>query len=892
MANRYLAQLNNSGSYYDIKKAAEENGVDFAKLPYTIRILLENVLRTAPEDEKDKAVKQLLDWDNNHSNVVKMFPSRIILQDYTGVPCIVDLASMRTAAEKMGIDPEKINPKIPVDLVIDHSVQVDKAGNAAALAYNIQKEFKRNAERYRVLKWAQKSFKNFQAIPPDTGIIHQINLEYLSPVVQQQKKNNVNILYPDSVLGTDSHTTMINGLGVLGWGVGGIEAEACMLGEPSTFLIPPVVGVKLTGKLPAGTVATDLALTITNELRKHNVVGKFVEYFGDGYQNLSLPDRATISNMSPEYGATCGYFPIDDESLRYLKLTNRSDQQIKLIEDYAKANGLFYDASTEPQYSTVITIDLSKVTTSVAGPKRPQDLIKLDQLPSEFGKSITAPEGNHGFGLDKKDEHASYKFTLNGKPQTLNTGDVLIAAITSCTNTSNPSVLVGAGLLAKNAVEKGMKISDKVKRSFAPGSQAVKMYIEGAGLMKYFDKLGFNIVGFGCTTCIGNSGPLAPEIEDAVTKSGIIATGVVSGNRNFEGRISPYTQANYLASPILVVAYALAGNVYKNFDTDPVGKDADGNDVYLKDIWPSTSEINEYVKKYVTSDYYKKAYSDVFAGTKEWNNIDIEGSVTYPWDKDSTYIANPPYFDEQIAHKTSIPTLKNMRVLAKVGDSVTTDHISPAGVIPDNSPAGKYLQAHGIKPVNFNSYGSRRGNHNVMVRGTLANIRLHNELANGKEGGYTNYLPDNIITTIFEASQKYQASGTELLIIAGKDYGMGSSRDWAAKGVKLLGVKAVIAKSFERIHRSNLVMMGVVPLQFEAGQDADSLGLTGHETYDIDLPKDFKPKQEIKVTATDDNGKQTTFNVVVRFDSQAEIDDFYVGGILNKVLDEEEKSAN
>lgn len=888
---KYLKSLNSDTTYFDIEQFAYDHQVDIHSIPFSIRVLLENSIRKSKFQNTDKTAENILNWKQNVGSAIPFYPARVILQDYTGVPCIVDLASMRDAAKSLGMDPEKINPEIPVDLVVDHSVQVDQAGNPAALAYNIKKEFSRNSERYQLLKWAQKSFKNFRAIPPDTGIIHQINIEYLSPVIQKHKSAHKTLLYPDTVFGTDSHTTMINGLGVLGWGVGGIEAEACMLGEPSTFLIPDVIGVKLINQLPSGVVATDLALKITQVLREHNVVGKFVEYFGPGYEHLPVADRATISNMSPEYGSTCGYFPIDSETLKYLKLTGRKENDINLIEKYAKQSSLFYSAEDKIQYSDVVEIDLSKISTNLAGPKRPQDLVPLSMLDQSFEKTITAPSGNHGFGLTEDAVNQTYNFTLNNSQEQLKTGDILIAAITSCTNTSNPAVLVGAGLLAKKAIEKGLTVSQKVKTSFAPGSQAVTRYLKDADLLQYFNKLGFNIIAYGCTTCIGNSGPLAPEIEDAVTKSNIVTGAILSGNRNFEGRISPLIKANYLASPILVIAYALAGNLKKNLQNEPLGKAKDGTEIYLRDIWPSTDEIEQYVKKFVTSENYRKAYESIFSGKKEWDAIQVKASSTFPWDQKSTYIANPPYFDDQVANTFKKPELQNMRVLAKVGDSVTTDHISPAGLIPIKSPAAKYLIDHGVALTDFNSFGSRRGNHNVMVRGTLANVRLHNELANGKEGGYTNYLPDNSIMDIFEASEKYKDTNTELLVIAGKDYGMGSSRDWAAKGVKLLGVKAVIAESFERIHRSNLVMMGVVPLQFLPGENAKILGLDGTEKFTIQLPDSFQPKQKIAIIAKNYLGIEKTFNTIIRFDSKTEIADYNIGGILNKVLVEKQQGV-
>lgn len=882
--DKYLKSLSTGGKFYSLEKVAQQAKVNIETLPFTIRILLENVLRNSPADSVTSKAALLLDYSNNIGHDLAFYPARILLQDYTGVPCVVDIASMRDAARAMKLDADTINPKIPVDLVIDHSVQVDEAGNVAAMAYNVRKEFLRNSERYKLLKWAQKSFQQFRAIPPDTGIIHQINIEYLSPVIQ--KNEALNIYYPDTVFGTDSHTTMINGLGVLGWGVGGLEAEACMLGEASIFDVPQVIGVKFLNQLSPGSLATDLALKVTQALRENNVVGKFVEYFGPGYEKLSLADRATIANMSPEYGSTCGYFPFNEASEHYLSLTGRSKTQIDKIVSYMKENHLYYQPKSANQinYSKVIEIDLASVKSSVAGPKRPQDLVLLPNVPQAFKKAVSAPSGNHGFGQKESDADREFPFILNNKPETLKTGDVLIAAITSCTNTSNPFVLIGAGLLARNAVQHGLVVGPKVKTSFAPGSQAVTGYLQEAGLSTYLDKLGFNIIAYGCTTCIGNSGPLAPEIEAAVKASDIIGAAVLSGNRNFEGRINPMTKANYLASPLLVIAYAIAGNLQINIQQAPLGTDPEGHPVYLKDIWPSSEEINQYVKQYVTSKTYQRAYKNIFSGTKEWNDLPVTQSDTYPWDDSSTYLANPPYFDNQIRGQIKMAKLKDMRVLAKLGDSVTTDHISPAGTIGLETPAGEYLMAHGVEPKDFNSYGSRRGNDRVMVRGTLANPRLHNALANGKEGGYTTFWPTKTIETIYQASQDYQENGIELLILAGKDYGMGSSRDWAAKGVKLLGVKAIIAESYERIHRSNLVMMGLLPLQYTAGQTADSLGLTGSEKFTLHLPSVLKPRQKITVDALTSGGQVITFDTLTRFDSEIEVSYYKVGGILNKIL--------
>lgn len=883
--NKYMKALSQDTCCYDIAAFAHDHGVDIHTLPFSIRILLENALRQSSQENPAANALRILNWQANTGKDIAFYPARILLQDYTGVPCIVDLASMRDAAQAMGIDPEKINPKIPVDLVIDHSVQIDQSSSDWAMSYNIKKEFERNKERYEFLKWAQLSFENVRVIPPDTGIIHQINIEYLSPVIQNDGKTQV--CYPDSVFGTDSHTTMINGLGVLGWGVGGIEAEACMLGEPSVFAVPEVIGVHLIHQLPPGTVATDLALKVTQVLRSENVVGKFVEYYGEGYQSLSLADRATLSNMAPEYGSTCGYFPLDAEAIGYLRLTGRDSGDVERIETYARGNALFYTEEDELsiQYTKRIEIDLALIETNLSGPKRPQDLVPLSALSDAFKSAIVQEAGNHGFGLQADDIDATYPFVLDGSDEVLHTGDILIAAITSCTNTSNPYVLIGAGIMARNAVQRGLSVSRKVKTSFAPGSQAVTNYLEKAGLMPYLNTLGFNIVAYGCTTCIGNSGPLNPAIEDALKASEIVAGAVLSGNRNFESRIHPLIKANYLASPLLVIAFAIAGNLKVNLQTDCLGVDGSGRPVYLNDIWPSSSEIQMMVHQYVTSETYQEAYQNIFSGTKEWEDLVVEPSSTFSWNPDSTYVTNPPYFDAQIRDAITLPSYQSMRVLAKLGNSVTTDHISPAGSIPEHSPAGTYLLDHGVQVKNFNSYGSRRGNDRVMTRGTLANTRLANTLAEGKIGGYTTYFPTRTLTTIYDASQRYLGDGTELMVVAGADYGMGSSRDWAAKGVKLLGVKAVIAVSFERIHRSNLVMMGVLPLQFLDGESASSIGLTGEEVISIDFPETLLPHQILTLRAESPNG-MLTFQARSRFDSQVEIDDYYVGGILNKVLAE------
>lgn len=865
-------------SYFNLEEAVSHYGGDIKKIPYTIRILLESLLRKYDGvDVTKNHIENLATYNpKKTSGEVPFKPSRVILQDFTGVPVVVDLASMRDAIVANGGDAELINPEIPVDLVIDHSVQVDFFGCDTALEDNINLEFKRNNERYEFLKWAEKSFDNYRAVPPATGIIHQVNIEFLSDVVIEKD----GMLYPDSMFGTDSHTTMINGIGVLGWGVGGIEAEAAMLGEASFFPVPEVIGVRLTGKLPKIATATDLALKVTQVLRQEKVVGKFVEYFGDGLSNLSLAERATIANMAPEYGATCGYFPIDDETLNYMRLTNRKEDHIALTKEYVKHNNLFYDPEHQAEYTKVVEIDLSTISPSISGPKRPQDLIDLTQAKQTFQESLVREAGVQGFGLTADEINKKATVHFDDQDIEIQTGHVAIAAITSCTNTSNPYVLMSAGLLAKNAVECGLRVAPTVKTSLAPGSKVVTGYLRNSGLQTYLDTLGFNIVGYGCTTCIGNSGSLRPEVAEAIIEADLLASAVLSGNRNFEGRVNPLVKANFLASPPLVVAYALAGNTNIDLTTEPLGFDQNNAPVYLKDIMPTNDEVAEYVNKYVTRELFEQEYEHVFTDSEKWNQIPTEESKIYHWNESSTYIQNPPYFDN-LGDDLAIKPLKNLKPLAKFGDSVTTDHISPAGNIAKNSPAAKYLDNHGVDYVDFNSYGSRRGNHEVMMRGTFANIRIQNQLADGKIGGYTKYNGE--IMPIYDAAMHYKEDNVDTLVIAGKDYGMGSSRDWAAKGSNLLGVKAVLAESFERIHRSNLVMMGVLPLQFLEGDTAESLGLTGLETYDINLSENPGIHDIVDVVARDDSGEKH-FKAMVRFDADADIRYYKNGGILPMVV--------
>ncbi len=913
--------------YYRLDALAGQ-GVDLARLPFSLKILLENLLR----NEDDVTVTRddilgLAGWDPKAiPNLEIAFrPSRVLLQDFTGVPAVVDLAAMRDAMKRMGGDPKKINPLQPVELVIDHSVQVDEAGTSLAFATNAELEFSRNRERYAFLRWGQDAFRNFRAVPPDTGIVHQVNLEYLARVVfsssdvEGEAAAGEPLAYPDTLVGTDSHTTMINGLGVLGWGVGGIEAEAAMLGQPVSMLVPQVVGFKFTGQLREGATATDLVLTVTEQLRRKGVVGKFVEFYGDGLATLPLADRATIANMAPEYGATCGIFPIDAETLRYLELSGRPKDLIRLVEGYARAQGLFFTpGGPEATYTDTLELDLATVEPSLAGPKRPQDRVKLGDAKESFRKALKVMhesrppspksngaaasattdvkgeirlegEGGGGTAVGAEDPtapSAAYRPLRNGY---IEDGSVVIAAITSCTNTSNPSVMIAAGLVAKKAVERGLTTQPWVKASLAPGSKVVTDYLDDAGLTPYLDQLRFNLVGYGCTTCIGNSGPLSLEISKAIHDDDLVTVAVLSGNRNFEGRINSDIRANYLASPPLVVAYAIAGTMDTDLTNDPIGHDPEGKAVYLKDIWPTQAEVADAVGKSVRSEMFHKEYGEVFQGDERWNSLPVPQGDLYEWDDSSTYVKNPPYFIGMPDQPPPVEEITGARALAVLGDSITTDHISPAGSIKTQGPAGRYLLEHGVPVSEFNSYGSRRGNHEVMVRGTFANIRLKNKLAPGTEGGVTRHLPDGETMSIFDASEKYREEGVPLIVLAGKEYGSGSSRDWAAKGPKLLGIRAVIAESYERIHRSNLVGMGILPLQFGAGDAVEHLGLTGEETFAIEglaagLADGFKAGKEVTVVATKPDGTAHRFTATVRIDTPQEIRYYQHGGILPYVL--------
>ncbi len=876
------AALRVGGYSFDIYRldALARAGVgNVERLPFSLKVLLEGLLRhednhfVYPDD-----IRALAGWDPSSAagateKEVSFMPARVLLQDFTGVPAVVDLAAMRDAMRDLGGDPKKINPLLPAELVIDHSVQVDRFGTAGAFAFNAELEMQRNIERYAFLRWGQKGFQNFKVVPPDTGICHQVNLEYLSRVVFSEEQDGAWVAFPDSLVGTDSHTTMVNGLGVFGWGVGGIEAEAAMLGQPLSMLIPDVVGFKLHGRLPEGATATDLVLTVTQMLRKKGVVGKFVEFYGTGLTSLTIPDRATIANMAPEYGATMGFFPVDAETLAYLRFTGRAEDRVRLVEAYTKEQGLFRtDQTADPIFSSRIELDLAAVVPTMAGPKRPQDSVPLTHAKEAFEKSLTAAP-----------KHVRVR--NNGDQFDLSDGSVVIAAITSCTNTSNPSLMLGAGLLAKKAVERGLRSKPWVKTSFAPGSKVVSDYLDKAGLTPYLESLRFHLVGYGCTTCIGNSGPLPESIGKAIKDNNLVAVSVLSGNRNFEGRINPLCRANYLASPPLVVAYALAGRMDFDMATEPLGMDSSGHGVFLRDIWPAPGEVESAMRSSVSSDMFRKEYAAVFTGDEHWRALPVPEGDLYAWDADSTYIKNPPFFENMPVSPAELKDLYNLRALAVLGDSITTDHISPAGSIPADSPAGKYLISLGVEPKDFNSYGARRGNHEVMMRGTFANIRLRNRLAPGTEGGWTIHQPSGEKMAIYDASMKYRAEGVPLIVLAGKEYGSGSSRDWAAKGTILLGVRAVLAESFERIHRSNLAGMGVLPLEFMPGESAESLGLTGLEVFALEgLAWDFQPRKKIDVRARGADGKEKTFTAIARVDTPFEAAYYRNGGILPYVL--------
>ncbi|WP_237209273.1 aconitate hydratase AcnA [Rothia nasimurium] len=875
--------LSVNGTDYEIFRLKAVEGSQ--KLPYSLKVLLENLLRTEDgANITEGHIKALANWDPSAEpdTEIQFTPARVIMQDFTGVPCVVDLATMREAVKELGGDPSKINPLAPAELVIDHSVQIDTFGTADAITRNMDIEYQRNGERYKFLRWGQTAFDDFKVVPPGMGIVHQVNIEYLARTIMAREVNGVLRAYPDTVVGTDSHTTMVNGLGVLGWGVGGIEAEAAMLGQPVSMLIPRVVGFKLTGSIPSGATATDVVLTITEMLREHGVVGKFVEFYGEGVGQVPLANRATIGNMSPEFGSTAAMFPIDEKTLEYLRLTGRSEEQVALVEAYTKEQGLWHDPSVDVEYSEYLELDLSTVVPSIAGPKRPQDRILLSESKSQFESDIK------NYAKDGETDKSAQVSMADGREFELKNGAVSIASITSCTNTSNPSVMMAAGVLARNAAAKGLTAKPWVKTSIAPGSKVVTDYYEKAGLLPDLEKLGFYVVGYGCATCIGNSGPLEPEISEAIQSEDLSVTAVLSGNRNFEGRISPDVKMNYLASPPLVIAYALAGTMDFDFEKDALGTDADGNEVYLKDIWPDPEEVQKIIDESLDTEMYNKEYGTIFDGDERWQALETPTGSTFEWDEKSTYVRKPPYFEGMTMETSPVEDIKGARVLLKLGDSVTTDHISPAGSFKSDTPAGKYLIENGVERKDFNSYGSRRGNHEVMIRGTFANIRIKNQLLDGVEGGFTrDFTQGGEQSTVYDASMNYQAAGIPLVVLGGKEYGTGSSRDWAAKGTTLLGVKAVIAESFERIHRSNLIGMGVVPLQFPAGESHESLGLTGTETFDItgltELNEGTTPKT-LKVTATAEDGKVTEFDAVVRIDTPGEADYYRNGGILQYVL--------
>ncbi|MFS8183512.1 aconitate hydratase AcnA [Pseudovibrio denitrificans] len=864
-------------TYFSIPEAEKNGLTGVSKLPFSLKVVLENLLRfedgrTVTADD----IKAVAEWLTTRTSTheIAYRPARVLMQDFTGVPAVVDLAAMRDAAVSLGGDPKKVNPLVPVDLVIDHSVMVDYFGTTSAFALNVEREYERNNERYEFLRWGQSAFDNFRAVPPGTGICHQVNLEYLAQTVWTRQEDGETIAYPDTLVGTDSHTTMVNGLAVLGWGVGGIEAEAAMLGQPISMLIPEVIGFKLTGELQDGITATDLVLTVVEMLRKKGVVGKFVEFYGPGLDNMSLEDAATIANMAPEYGATCGFFPVDDDTLRYLNATGRDKDRIALVEAYSKAQGMYRDTHTEPTFTDTLELDISTVVPSIAGPKRPQDRISLADAAEGFAKTMAEEF--------KKAGEETRRAPVEGRDHDLGNGDVVIAAITSCTNTSNPSVLIGAGLVARKARAKGLHVKPWVKTSLAPGSQVVTDYLEKAGVQEDLDALGFNLTGYGCTTCIGNSGPLPPEISKSISDNDLVACSVLSGNRNFEGRVNPDVRANYLASPPLVVAYAIAGSLNINVAKDPLGKDQDGNPVYLKDLWPTTEEITDLIRSSITEEMFEERYGDVFKGDEHWQNIKVEGGMTYGWPPASTYVQNPPYFEGMTMEPTPLTDIEGAAVMGLFLDSITTDHISPAGAIKADSPAGQYLTSHGVERKDFNSYGSRRGNHEVMMRGTFGNIRIKNQMVPGVEGGYT--TKDGEQRWIYDACMEYKAAGTPLVVFAGKEYGTGSSRDWAAKGTKLLGVRAVIAQSFERIHRSNLVGMGVLPFTFKDGESWQSHGIDGTEKVTIKGVADLKPRQMVDIQVEFANGETKTIEALCRIDTEDELEYIKAGGILHYVL--------
>jgi aconitate hydratase len=865
--------------YFDLKKAEAEGLDGISKLPFSLKVLLENLLRKEDGvNVKREDIVAIAQWLQNRSSnhEIAFSPARVLMQDFTGVPAVVDLAAMRDAAVDLGAGASAINPLVPVDLVIDHSVMVDNFGQLDSFEKNVKREYERNGERYTFLRWGGEAFKNLRVVPPGTGICHQVNLEYLAQTVWTAEVDGETIAYPDTLVGTDSHTTMINGLSVLGWGVGGIEAEAAMLGQPISMLIPEVIGFELTGKLPEGATATDLVLTVVQMLRARGVVGKFVEFYGPGLDHLSLEDEATLANMAPEYGATCGFFPVDDDTIKYLKSSGRDAKRIELVEAYAKAQGMWRDSETVPEFTDSLHLDMTSVVPSLSGPKRPQDRVLLSEAPESFAGSLAGE-----FGVT---EGGDERFQVEGEDFDLGHGDVVIAAITSCTNTSNPSVMLGAGLVARNARARGLNVKPWVKTSLAPGSKVVTDYLAKAGLQDDLNALGFDLVGYGCTTCIGNSGPLAPAISKAVNEHGITSCSVLSGNRNFEGRIGPDIRANYLASPPLVVAYAIAGTMKINLTTDPLGHDPDGNPVYLKDIWPSSAEIAETVRNCVTPEMFSERYADVFKGDEGWQKIEVSGGETYNWAPGSTYIRNPPFFTGMTLDLPKIDDVKDAQILGLFGDSITTDHISPAGAISGSSPAGDYLKSFQVPPSEFNSYGSRRGNHEVMMRGTFANIRIKNQMLDDVEGGFTKHFPDGAVQPIYDAAMAYEAEKKPLVIITGKEYGTGSSRDWAAKGTRLLGVRAVIAESFERIHRSNLIGMGVLPLQFENGISGKSLNLSGDELVSISGFDDITPQGHVSVSVVFSDGRSEHFEALVRIDTDTELEYFRNGGILHYVL--------